>query len=138
MLKSYLKSAARFLFKNKGYTILNISGLIVGISFTCMLYKYVSYELSFDNFHHHADRTYRVMTIDSSDPTTPARYNVTAVPVGSELVKSFPEVEQAVRLYRFMGQVVFNIGGENFMDRDWYMADETIFNVFDYEFVHGD
>ena len=138
MLNSYLKSAIRFLFKNKGYTILNISGLIVGISFACMLFKYVSYELSFDKFHHNADRTYRVTTIDNTDPTSPARYNVTPVPVGSELAKTFPEIEQSVRLYRFIGQVVFNINGENFMERDWYMADSTFFDVFDYEFLHGD
>ncbi|MGC3945466.1 MAG: ABC transporter permease [Chryseolinea sp.] len=138
MFNNYLKSALRFLFKNKGYTILNISGLIVGISFSCMLFKYVSYELSFDKFHNKADRTYRVMTIDSSDPTTTARYNVTAVPVGPELVKALPEIENSVRLYRFMGQVVFNINGENFMERDWYMADSTIFGVFDYEFLYGD
>lgn len=120
VLQSYLKSAIRFLFKNKGYTLLNISGLIVGISFACMLFKYVSYELSFDKFHHNADRTYRIMTIDNIDPTSPARYNVTPVPVGSELLKTFAEIEQSVRLYRLTGQVVFNINGENFMERDWY------------------
>ncbi|MEJ1241697.1 ABC transporter permease [Chryseolinea sp. T2] len=138
MLNNYLKSAIRFLFKNKGYTLLNLSGLIVGISFSCMLFKYVSYELSFDKFHEKADRTYRVMTIDNSDKTSPARYNVTAVPVGPELAKTFPEIEKSARLYRFMGQVVFNINGENFMERDWYMADSTIFDIFDYEFLHGD
>ncbi|HTF17374.1 MAG TPA: ABC transporter permease [Chryseolinea sp.] len=138
MLNNYLKTAIRFLFKNKGYALLNISGLIIGISFSCMLYTYVKYELSFDSFHHKSDRTFRVMTIDASDVTAPARYNVAPIPVGPELVKNFPEAETAARLYRFIGQVVFNINGENFMERDWYMTDSAFFDVFDYEFLHGD
>lgn len=138
MLKNYFRSAIRFLFKNKAYSLLNISGLIVGISFSCMLYTYVRYELSFDSFHPNAARTVRVMTRDSSNPEAPGLYNVTVPPMGPEIVRTFPEAEAMVRLFRFTGQIVFDINGENYMERDWYAVDSTFFNVFKAEFIHGD
>jgi len=138
MIKSYILTAFRFLLKNKAYSLLNISGLIVGISFSCMLFTYVRYELSFDSFQPHASRTVRVMTRDRSNTENGGLYNVTVPPVGPELVRSFPEAQTFTRLFRFTGQVVFEINGENYMERDWYAADSTFFKVFRAKFIHGD
>lgn len=138
MIKAYFRSALRFFLKNKGYSLLNISGLVVGISFSCMLLTFVAYELSFDKHHHKSDRTFRMMTVDTRNAADPSRYNTSVAAAGPEIVKTFPEAETMVRLYRFIGQVVFQINGDNFMERDWYAVDSTFFDVFDYEFIHGD
>ena len=137
MIKNYLKTALRTISRNKGFTLINVLGLIIGISFSCMLYVYVSHELSYDAFHEKSDRIYRVITIDQRDPENVTRYGVTVPPVGPELVNNYPEVEDMVRLHRFVGQVVFEIGGENFQERNWYTADPNFFEVFDFEFVSG-
>lgn len=138
MIKNYLKTAARTLLKNKGYSLLNILGLVIGISFSCMLYVYVSNELSYDRFHAKSDRIYRILTIDQRDPQNVRRYGVTTPPMGPELVSNYPEVANMVRLHRFVGQVVFEIGGQNFQERNWYTTDPNFFEVFDFEFVSGD
>lgn len=138
MIRSYLKLAFRTLIRNKTYSIINILGLVIGISFSCMLYIYVMNELSFDSFHTNSDRLYRALTIDQRIPDNPRTYAVAPPPLGKELVDNYPEVEDMVRLYRFVGQVVFELAGQPLQERNWYMADSNFFDVFDFEFVHGD
>lgn len=138
MIKNYFKVAFRSLIRNRTFTLVNILGLVIGISFSCMLYIYVSNELSYDTFHSKSDRTYRVITKDHRDPNNERQYGITSPQVGQALVKDFPEVEEMVRLHQFMGQVVFNINGEKFQERNWFTADPNFFNVFDFEFVAGD
>ena len=102
----YLWSAIR----NKAFTLINMLGLVLGISFSTMLYTYVSHELSYDSFHQKSDRTFRIVTIDktASDVRT---YGRTATPMGPQLVSSFPEVKEMVRLFGFSGQVVVDMDG---------------------------
>lgn len=61
MLKNYFKIAFRNLLKNKVYSGINIVGLAMGIAAAVLLFALIHYELSFDNFHQKADRTYRVV-----------------------------------------------------------------------------
>ena len=103
-----------------------------------MLYVYVSHELSFDTFHSKSDRIFRILTIDQRDPEKVRRYGVTAAPLGPELVNNYPQVVDMVRLHRFVGQVVFELNGENFQERNWYTADANFFEVFDFKFLSGD
>ncbi|WP_435357060.1 ABC transporter permease [Emticicia sp. SJ17W-69] len=61
MLKNYFKIAFRNLLKNKVYSGINIVGLAMGVAAAVLLFALIHYELSFDNFHQKADRTYRVV-----------------------------------------------------------------------------
>ena len=56
MIRNYLKIAFRSLIRNKAFTLINMLGLVLGISLSTMLYIYVSHELSYDSFHQKADR----------------------------------------------------------------------------------
>lgn len=138
MIKNYFKSAFRTLVKNKTFTLVNILGLAIGISFSAMLYVYVSNELSYDAFHSKADHIYRVLTIDKRNPESHRTYGITATPMGPELVSGYPEVVDMVRLFQFSGQVVFEINGEHFQERNWFSTDPNFFNVFDFDFIRGD
>lgn len=138
MLKNYFRIAFRSMTKNKAYTCINVLGLVVGISFSCMLYLYVSNELSYDAFHAKSDRIFRAITIDKSISDDPRSYGVTVPPLGKELLDNYPEVEDMVRLHRFVGHVSCVINGESFLERNWYTADSNFFTVFDFEFVRGD
>jgi putative ABC transport system permease protein len=138
MLRNYLKIAFRSLKRNRVYTFINTLGLVVGISFSCMLYVYVSHELSYDTFHAKSDRTFRILTVDQRDPQKVRRYGVAAAPMGEALSDNYSQVDDVVRLHRFVGQVLFKINGENFQERNWYAADENFFDVFDFNLVRGD
>lgn len=138
MIRNYLMTAIRSMTRNSAQAFINILGLVIGISFSCMLYVYVSHELSYDTFHSKSNRIFRILTIDHRDPENVRHYGVTVPPMGPVLVNSYPQVAEMVRMHRFVGQVVFKLDGENFQERDWYTADPNFFEVFDFKFISGD
>lgn len=137
MLRNYFKTAFRSLIRNKAFTLINILGLVIGISFSTMLYTYVRHELSYDSFHEKSDRTYRVLTINKSIPDDIRTNGSTMPPLGPELVTTFPEVVEFVRLHRFTGQVIIEVGDTKYSERNWFTADSNFFNVFNFDFVAG-
>lgn len=134
MLKNYIKIALRNLRKYKGYSLINILGLAVGIAVCLLIFKYVSHELSYDRYHSKSDRIYRV-TLDhpqSHIALTPSMMLPT-------LQKLFPEVETGVRLYdvgRFQPLVIRN-QDRVFEERKFVYADSSLFKVFDFQLVSG-
>ena len=60
MLKNYLKIALRFMLRQKGFSIINIAGLTIGITCSLLIILYIHDELSYDKFHPDAERTYRL------------------------------------------------------------------------------
>ena len=62
MLKNYFKVAFRSLWRQPGYTALNIIGLTVGIASSLIILLYIFHETSFDKQHSKADRIYRLST----------------------------------------------------------------------------
>ncbi len=139
MIKNYFKISLRQLIKNKTFTFINVFGLVLGISFSTMLYTYVSNELSYDSFHKKSDRTYRVLWVNKSIPDNIRTFGSIVPLIGPELVNSFPEVEQTTRLFQFAGQVVVEIGDARYSERSWFTTeDKNFFDVFDFEFIAGD
>ena len=93
---------------------------MLGVSFSTMLYTYVHHELSYDSFHKKLDRIYRVLAVDKSIPDHIRAFGNTVPPNGPELVNSFPEVEQMIRLYQFSGQVAVGIDEAKYSERNWF------------------
>jgi putative ABC transport system permease protein len=60
MFKNYLKIALRQLGRHKGYTIINILGLAIGMACCLLILMYVQDEMSYDKFHDDGDRIYRM------------------------------------------------------------------------------
>ena len=138
MLRNYFKIAIRSLIRNKAFTFINVLGLVLGISFSTMLYTYVSNELSYDSFHQKSDRTYRALWVNKSIPDNVRTFGSIVPLIGPELVNSFPEVEEMTRLFQFSGQVVVEIGDAKYSERSWFTAeDANFFKVFDFEFIAG-
>ena len=59
--KNYLTIAIRNLLRHPGYSLINLSGLALGIACAVLLAIYIFYELSYDRFRPEVSRTYRVM-----------------------------------------------------------------------------
>ena len=62
MLRNYLTIAIRNLARHRGYAAINLAGLAVGLGCCLMIVLFVRNEWSFDRFHTHAERTYRITT----------------------------------------------------------------------------
>ena len=61
MLKNYIKIALRNIKRHKGQSFINIVGLAVGMAVFILIALYVYHETSFDIYHEHADRIYRII-----------------------------------------------------------------------------
>ncbi len=136
MLRNYFKIAARKLKANKTQSFINIAGLSLGITISCLLLIYIFHELNYDSFHEKSERIHRIVEIDNSGDNT-RYYGQTAPAVGSTLADQLPEVEAAVRLFRFIGQVNIEQNGQKYSERNWYVTDDKFFEVFDFSLVHG-
>ena len=127
--------AVRNFKKDKWYSLLNILGLTIGITFSLFLIFYVRDELSYDRYNKKADRIFRIVSyIQERDKNT--NWTITQAPLAATLKKDYPEVEQSAR---FMGKerTLFKYGENNFYETKIYYADSTVFRIFTYPFVEG-
>lgn len=142
MLKNYIKVALRTILKHKGYSIINIIGLAIGISCCMLILLYVRDELSFDRYHKNADRIYRVIEevrlegVGEESSSMP-------FPTGDTLPLENPDlVEAIVRFFNFQLPTVsleYGTSGENrFNEPRFFYADAAVLHVFDFPLIEGD
>ena len=136
MLNNYLKIAFRNLWKNKGYSAINILGLAAGLATCLLIILYVSDELSYDKFHEKADRIYRVDS-DIKFGGTDMKLAVCSDPMGATLKKDYPQVEQFTRIYASEGAKLIKKGNEFINEPKIAFADSTFFDVFTFPLIAG-
>jgi len=136
MLKNYLKIAYRHIARNKFYSAINIIGLAIGITCALLIGLYVQHQYSYDSFHKDSDRIYRVESMFTVQGKLD-KFALTAFPLVHTMKAEIPEIEEATRL-QFMQNRLFKHGENNIYEDDAYLADSTFFDIFSYEFIHGD
>ncbi len=136
MLRNYLKTAFRSLWKNKGFSTINILGLAIGLATCLLILIYVADELSYDRWNVNADRIYRV----DNEVKFGGNHMVLAVaaaPAGPTMLRDYPEVEKEVR-FRSNGGRLVKKGNQNIKEESVIMADSTLFDVFTLPMIAGD
>ena len=142
MFHNYFKVAVRNILKHKGYSLLNIFGLAIGIACCVLILLYVKDELSYDRYHTKADRIFRVIEevrlegVGEESSSMP-------FPTGDTLPMEYPDViEESVRFYNFqlptMSVEYGTSGSKRFNESRFFFADAPVFRVFDYKFLQGD
>lgn len=135
MIKNYLKTALRIMLRQKGYSIINIAGLSLGIAASLLIILYVVDELSYDRFHAHADRIYRIgfkgrlQGNDFNMATSPA-------PVADALMTEVPEVESATRFASWR-TMPMSYEEKSFTENYMLVADSNFFEFFQFPLVAG-
>ncbi len=135
MIKNLLLIALRNFKKDKWYSLLNILGLTIGITFCLFLIFYITDELNYDRYHEKADRIYRIASY-IQEPEKKMQWASTQFPLGPTLKKDFPEVEESVRFVA-KERTLFKNGNTNFYETKLYYTDSTVFNIFNYQFIEG-
>lgn len=146
MLRSYFIVAWRNLLRNKVFSLINISGLAIGLAVGFLIYQYVQVELSYDRFHKNADRIYR-LPISYSGSFSSLRPSATTHPAMGPMLKAdLPEVEDFTRLVRaslFIPAATVSYEKEGstpliFNEEKVYMADQSFLTLFTFPIVNGD
>ena len=135
MLKNYFKIALRNFVKQKGYSLINVLGLSIGLASCILITLYVLQELNFDNFHSKGDRIYRVTTHFKS-PTETDNSAQTPRPVGKHIGLEFPEIEKTTRIY-FSNRDLCEYNNKKFLENNLIFADSTFFSLFDFKILEG-
>ena len=82
MVKNYFKVAFRNLYRNKGFSIINISGLAVGMASAILILLWIENEISYDRFFKNTDRIYMMYNRDKFDGELQT-WNSTPTPLAS-------------------------------------------------------
>ncbi len=135
MLNNLIKTAIRNIFKDFGYSSLNILGLTLGIASALFLIIYIADEVSYDRYNENADRIFRVSS-HISETDDEFTWIVAQIPFGPQVVEDYPEIEASVRFIPF-GRELFKYEDKEFFEEDFIYADTTVFDVFTYEFIKG-
>lgn len=141
MVINNLRISFRHLRKSSVFTLINVSGLAVGISAFVFIVHYISFHLSFDNFHSNKEQIYRIglnryengELVETSAKTFPG--------LRALLKQNFPEIHHVTGfiktpantgfLFRHNGQIYNEAGG-------WLSSDSSFFNVFPSLLLRGD
>ncbi|NNF04377.1 MAG: FtsX-like permease family protein [Rhodothermales bacterium] len=121
--------------RHPGYTALTICSLAVGIGCAVVIALFARHETSFDAHHSRADRIVRVVT-ERTSAASQIRTVDTPMPLAPALAESYPFVQAAARFDRLYSGV-FTAGNRSFHESDVFLADPSIFDIFDVEFVQG-
>ncbi|MBL6447912.1 ABC transporter permease [Fulvivirga sp. 29W222] len=135
MLQNYLRITIRNLQKNKWYSLINIIGLTIGITASLIIFVYINQELSFDKFHEHADRVYRVIK-ESGSVTDKEIDRGVPYPMIGALKSDFTEFE-ASTLYHSDDVPLAVIDHKKFVVDHVIFADSNFFDVFSFKVISG-
>jgi ABC-type antimicrobial peptide transport system permease subunit len=133
---NYVRVALRKVRRQKGYSIITIAGLAVGLACCVLMMLWVKDELGFDRFHANRDSIVRLITETKSENavTLDAR---APTPLGPAVKAAFPEVLEFCR-YRTNNSYGVRSGDKAFFDEIIGIADPSFFTMFTFPFLKGD
>ena len=133
MIVNFLKVTFRNIMKQKLYSLLNMTGLAVGIAASIVIFLFAKHELTYDQFHGNAETVHMIykerITPNGVQPT----YD-TWVPLLNRLRNEYPEVVNGTRLYD--DNVIVESKGERFDGTITY-TDDAFFEIFDFTLARG-
>ncbi|HEX7844515.1 MAG TPA: ABC transporter permease [Chitinophagaceae bacterium] len=138
MIKHYFKIAWQSLLRHRLNSVINISGLSIGMAASLLIFMWVTNEVSFDRYHKDAKNIYRLKNYVAIDNKSTWVWENSPYLLGSEMEKKLPEVLAVTRVKPlYWGNTHFNIKGEFIKETQCAYVDSQWFSVFDYDFVRG-
>ncbi len=137
MLNNLLKHSLRSFKRQRSYIAINITGLSIGIACSLLIGFYIMYEASYDRFNLRKDRIYDIvlnLRVGGQEFTEAT----SSFPLGAELVREFPEVEDFLRMRRLFGVTSVTFNNQTYYEENIIEADSSFFNFFTVPVIKGD
>ena len=109
-------------------------GLAIGMTACFLIFLYVRFELSYDQFNKKADQIYRLVIDVKNSGETASGYQ-TAAPMASALKSEFPEVQAVTRV--IPANLLVIKGNFKFQEEHSLWADSSLFDIFDFPLKYG-
>lgn len=136
MIQSYLKIAFRHIMRQKIFTVINVSGLALGMAVCMLIALWIQHELSFDRFHENANEIYRVTEEQYQSSGSMYPVTVTPWPLAQALKDAYPEIIETARL-RTIGNPLFNLKDKQIYERGLVAVDPTFLTMFTFPLISG-
>ena len=137
MFTNYLKIAWRNLIKNKAFSVINITGLAIGLSCFLLITSYVTDELSYDRFYPNAQNIYRI-NADVRFGGANMHMPLTSDMMGQLMKKDYPQVENYTRIYTNNNHRLIKKNNDYIDENKTANVDSTFFDVFQLPALEGD
>jgi len=137
MFKNYFKIAFRALIKRKGYSLLNILGLTLGMTCCLLIFHYVTYEQSYDSGIPGGENIYRVRMDNYQNGQLQERWATTFSCVGPIIKKEYPQVEDYCRLIPINLLLSNETNSKKFHEKKGYFADASFTKFFNTKLLSG-
>jgi putative ABC transport system permease protein len=134
MFKNYLKTAFRNLWKNKGYSLLNIGGLAIGIACAGLIFLWVEDELTFNHYFSNRDNLYKVKDRQTYDGTT-FTFDATPGPFAQGIKAEIPGIKNTART-TWGNNVLFSLNDKTIYQQGLYV-DSPFLKMFQLQFLRG-
>ena len=137
MLRNYFKIAWRNIIRNKAFSAINILGLAIGITACLLILQYVTFELSYDNFHTKGNRIYRVLQDRYDKGKLSTQWAGGAQAAGNSFKAAFGEVDDYVKVLKRQS-LIADYGEKSLKVEHVFIASESFFKIFSYPLLTGD
>jgi putative ABC transport system permease protein len=135
MVRNYFKTALRNLWRNKIFSLINISGLSVGLACCMLIFLFTKDEVSYDRFQKNSDHLFRIVATVTSPDGNARPEGSTGMMPGPSFKNAIPEIEDFVRVQ----SAGFNVKkGTEIFDEEALYVDDNFFSVFSFPLVDGD
>ncbi len=138
MFRNYIKIALRHLFREKVFSLINITGLAIGFACTALIFLWVIDELNFDDFHKNKDQIYRILVkakganVNGIDRTTA----VTPGKLAEAIKNEVPEVKYVTRNHKAFRKP-YKYKENSFYEDNIFLVDSDFFKMFSFNIVKG-
>lgn len=135
MFKNYLKVALRNISRTKLFSLINITGLAIGIAGTLVILMYVANELSYENFHKNRKQIYRV-SVEFGERGSTMKFPGAMPALAPALLEEAHDVVNAVRFERDE-HAILEYNEKKFNEQNFFFADSSVFDVFSFTMIRG-
>jgi putative ABC transport system permease protein len=135
MIRNYIKTAFRNLWRNKAFSVINIVGLSVGIACCMLIFLYTMDEVSYDRFNTRAANIYHLTATFTSPQGAEHKISSTGQMHGPGFKEKLPDLQEFVRL---QGANYTIKKGNDVFDQDALFTDDNFFSVFTFPLLQGD
>ncbi len=136
MLRNYLKVAARNLVKNKLHSFITIFGLAFGMACFLLIFGYVQFENSYNDFHENAKNIYR---LDKKVQAQGYSYyrSLAGATIGPLLRQQFPAIRNIAR-FGYLPACLVDVNENVYREKRFLFSDSSVFAVFTFPLKIGD
>ncbi len=136
MWGNFFTVALRNISKNKVFTLINVSGLAIGLASSILILLFIFKEVSFDRFHEHKHRIHRLY-IDGVIGDQTFHVPLTSMVMAPAFAEEIPEIVEYVRFDVYNQNLIWYEGDRHEEDH-FLFADPAIFDVFSIQMLRGD